>query len=86
MANEEGGWFRAAATRLLSGSTGFDAGDKLLDRHLECCIRLRTLHSDASKLNIWPYTLTYRECWKIAGIDAARATFRRTVVGQLVRK
>jgi hypothetical protein len=75
---EAGGWFQVVAASLFGGRIGFGAGDILLNVHLERCLRLRTLHSNASNINVWSRACVDRERWQIVGID----TFGRTVISK----
>ena len=80
---ESGGWFQEAATSLLDRVIRFDAGDVLLNIHLERCVRLRTLHSDAINVNVWSYARIYRERFQVVEIDAAFIAFGWAVIGQI---
>lgn len=82
MTKEAGGWFQAAAITLFSGKIGLGAGDILLNRQHERRLRLRTLHGDASNVNVWSHAWVYRECSQIVEMDIA---FGWAVIGQFFR-
>jgi hypothetical protein len=77
-------WFQAAAVRLF-GSIGLGAGDILLNRQLERRLRLRTLHGDASNVNVWSHAWVYRERSQIIDMDIAFIAFGRAVIEQFFR-
>lgn len=81
MTEEACGWFQAAAVRLF-GSIGLGAGDILLNRQLECRLRLRTLHGDASNVNVWSHAWVYRERSQIIDMDIAFVAFGWAVIGR----